>query len=483
VTGVNPQDAPGHRLLRWLPAVALVLNAGLILFSATVTLRRFPASADEYSYLLQAELFARGRLSAPSPEPREFFDFIHVINNGRFFSKYPPGWPAILALGASLGIPWIVNPAIGLATMGLLYVSARRHFSLETARLVLLMMVANPFFILNSASHFSHPSCLLAVALTFHFYFCWLDQPDARRPAVLFGLFAGLGFLIRPLTATALIAPLAAHFLFQFRDRERRASSGRALVSAAIPSVACLVLFLGYNWLQTGNPFLQPFNLYDPIDHPGWPSSFFSWLSAVGEFVFGRLWKLNLRWIPFSLLFLGVFAFRPALRSDLKARLLLAGPGLLILTLSFYATDGGNRYGPRYVYEIFASLAIVGALAFRDLPRLGLVAAAAAISLNVHGLVVESNAANRSIRRKMEVYARASELGPEKAVIFLRTGSGDAPPGDLTRNGVEFDGPILYVLDRGDQNGILVDEFPDRRPYVYEDDAAAGRGTLSPLRR
>src|SRR6185295_17431950 len=85
--------------------------------------------------------------------------------------------------------------------------------------------------------------------------------------------------------------------------------------SAAIPSVACLVLFLGYNWLQTGNPFLQPFNLYDPIDHPGWPSSFFSWLSAVGEFVFGRLWKLNLRWIPFSLLFLGVFAFRPSRRT------------------------------------------------------------------------------------------------------------------------------------------------------------------------
>jgi len=85
---------------------AIVLNLGLTLFTALVTLRDFPNSADEYSYLISAQLFSEGRLWVPSPEPREFFNFFHVINDGRYYGKYSPGWPLILSLGVLLNTPW-----------------------------------------------------------------------------------------------------------------------------------------------------------------------------------------------------------------------------------------------------------------------------------------------------------------------------------------------------------------------------------------
>ena len=53
---------------------------------------RPPAYHDEYSYLFQAETFLAGRLSFPSFEPMpELFDQMHVLNEGRFASRYFPG--------------------------------------------------------------------------------------------------------------------------------------------------------------------------------------------------------------------------------------------------------------------------------------------------------------------------------------------------------------------------------------------------------
>ena len=64
----------------------------------------FANSGDEYSYLFQAQLFASGRLSSPSP-PAELWSSLqldHVISDGMMRSKYFPGWPALLPDG-SLG--------------------------------------------------------------------------------------------------------------------------------------------------------------------------------------------------------------------------------------------------------------------------------------------------------------------------------------------------------------------------------------------
>src|SRR5215831_16795129 len=86
-------------------------------------------SSDEWSYLVQANIFSQGRLSVPSPPNREFFDHVHVVNNGRYYSKFPPGWPALLAIGVLFGVPRLVNPLLGAGTLLLLYAIGKKLYS------------------------------------------------------------------------------------------------------------------------------------------------------------------------------------------------------------------------------------------------------------------------------------------------------------------------------------------------------------------
>jgi hypothetical protein len=111
----------------------LVLNLGLTLYTALVSLRDFPDSGDEYAYMISAQLFSEGRLWVPSPEPREFFRQNHVINDGHYYGKYPPGWPLILSLGVLLKAPWLINPLCGMLTLVLIHRMAQENFSRESA--------------------------------------------------------------------------------------------------------------------------------------------------------------------------------------------------------------------------------------------------------------------------------------------------------------------------------------------------------------
>src|SRR5262249_7411110 len=130
------------------------------------------------------------------------------------------GWPFLLLPGILLGVPWLINPLIGAATLFVLYRLGRKHFSNGAANIGLLSLLFNPFFILNSGSHFSHSSCLLMIALCYHFFFNWLDVPDSKRDAALMGLFAGLAFLIRPLPMVGLLAPIGIHVLIHLGRRK-----------------------------------------------------------------------------------------------------------------------------------------------------------------------------------------------------------------------------------------------------------------------
>jgi hypothetical protein len=66
-----------------------------------------PDIHDEYSYLFQAKTFLAGRLSFPSsPRMPELFDQMHVLNEGRFASRYFPGVGLWLAPFVALEHPY-----------------------------------------------------------------------------------------------------------------------------------------------------------------------------------------------------------------------------------------------------------------------------------------------------------------------------------------------------------------------------------------
>ena len=85
-----------------------------------------PFIHDEAAYLLQADIFAAGRLSAPAPPLPEFFEQYHVLVTPRLAPKYPPAHALMLVPGMWLGLPGLMPVALHGLAGAMLFALARR---------------------------------------------------------------------------------------------------------------------------------------------------------------------------------------------------------------------------------------------------------------------------------------------------------------------------------------------------------------------
>ena len=73
-----------------------------------------PLLIDELVQVIQARIFVAGRLWLPLDAHPEFRSIMHMVEqDGRWYGQFPPGGPAMLALGELFCAPWIVNPLCG----------------------------------------------------------------------------------------------------------------------------------------------------------------------------------------------------------------------------------------------------------------------------------------------------------------------------------------------------------------------------------
>ena len=222
---------------------------------ARVALHAFPFSGDEYSYVLQAELFARGLLHAPTPAHPELLRVDHVLSQPWVCSKYPPGTSALLALGVRAGVPWLVTPLEGLVALLAMASAARRVLGPRDTLVAVALVGAAPLFAFQAASFFSHTAATMWLAVAFAAVVAWTLDGRGWRMA-LAGAALGCALLTRPLDAVLFgVATLSLL-------RAPGAVRAMALLAAGVaPFVA---LHFAYQGAQFGSPLVDGYRAYEP---------------------------------------------------------------------------------------------------------------------------------------------------------------------------------------------------------------------------
>ena len=448
-----------------------------IIFSLVISVVIFQdsiVSSDEWSYLIQAHIFSHGRLAVPSPVQREFFDHVHIVNNGRYYSKYPPGWPFLLALGVFLGVPRLVNPLLGAGTLLLLYAIGKKLYTPQIALLAALFALVSPYFLFNTASYFSHTASLFFVALLVFLLMRGCEESSSRY-FFLAGLSGSASFLVRPFDQCAVLIPIG---LFLGVSLLRKHLGAHHVAWFGLGHLHGLLLFLFYNMLQNGHPLVTGYHVADQ-----WMERWFGPALWMWAYNVSYLWKL-LTWSFPGLPILALYAFFVPAPERVK-RWETGLASIFFALIAAYATIAfpeGPGYGPRYYYSGFLAIPLLGAKGcarlFETSPRRLLIPLLIGAVLLHGGMVLPSAStlAYKAIYAQNDFARQVQQINPGPALVFLARDpeTWQAP----TRNTIDFRSHTVYAIDMGEQNSRLMEAYPGRRYFLYQYDHQSGRAVL-----
>jgi 4-amino-4-deoxy-L-arabinose transferase-like glycosyltransferase len=258
------------RSLHQSAVIALCLFAfGMSLLLNRTVFDRLPHLEDEYAYLFQARMLARGDLVIESPAVRRAFwqPFI-VDRDGRRFSKYSPGWGGILAGGTLIGgegREWIVNALLAAMGVALVWRIGRDLFDWRVGVIAAALTACSPMALLLNASFMGHTAALVTGAAALWAYLR-LERSGGWGWAAACGLALGLLAANRPITALAFGLPLAVRALTQV-VMQRGWWARRVTIALLAASAASIVPL--HNIAAVGAPFANLYRLVWEYDCVG----------------------------------------------------------------------------------------------------------------------------------------------------------------------------------------------------------------------
>ncbi|HEX7981287.1 MAG TPA: glycosyltransferase family 39 protein [Gemmatimonadaceae bacterium] len=158
---------------------------------------------DESAYLLQAQLFAQGRFTAPTPPLYHFFEQLYVNLVPAISSKYPPGTSLLIAPGMRFGVPALPIIAANALSGALVFVLARRFAGVIVAMLTWALWATSFPVLYFHAMYLSEVPTSLAWLATWWGIARWRTSGRTRDLAIAALALAYCG-ITRPLTAVAL---------------------------------------------------------------------------------------------------------------------------------------------------------------------------------------------------------------------------------------------------------------------------------------
>jgi hypothetical protein len=291
--GQLPQD--GRSLaVQVRPVWMSVVVAAVSLAASLAVGARFddlpPAYHDEYSYLFQARTFLAGRVSYPSHVAARLFDQMHVLNEGRFASRYFPGtglWMApFVAAGHPYGGHWLAG-----AICAVLMFWIGRELAGDVGGLVAgLLTAVSPGMALFSNLLLAHHPTLVGLGV-FLLGFFRMVRLSSWRWGLVSGTGLAFAMICRPMTAAGVALPFGIWFLvkaLRFKLTWRAEGGHRfdenwsppvgSMLAVRVPvaqaaslvlpltiTLACLFL---YDKAITGSGWLTPYSLYTSLHTP-----------------------------------------------------------------------------------------------------------------------------------------------------------------------------------------------------------------------
>jgi hypothetical protein len=435
------------------------------LFVYFVLAQRYPISGDDYSYLYQAKLFAGDNLWAKDPlynSSLPFYDCIETYclrdDQGHRFSKYAPGWPAILALGVKIGAPWLVNPLLGALLVFLMLGYADRKLGKEQAHIVAALVTLCFLLFFYAASFRAHIATALLVFSAFLLWDLAERRPHSAK-RLLFGAGALLGYsaVIRYIDWIPLAIWVGVSLI------RRKRFQDTMLFGAGFVLLASGNLI--YDALLSGNPLQVP----AAIHHT----------SGIGDrlliswngFFVTMVRLANLLWIfpPAILLALFWKRYQPPLHVKMYVALFL----MIIAVYFLYPASAGGP-GPRYLLAYFPFLILAVAEVAQRLRNDSLLAGRHVWNVALASLIICNCvfAAQQSYTMywRRDLQRTALHISGGKNIFLLKTGTYKTVTGDLTRNPPTLSSADNLYFAWGDKAARteLLKQFPNYNVFVYK---------------
>lgn len=489
-------------------AVAVVMM--LVIWYVWGSLNALPVVHDEASYLLQAQTFARGRWTMPSPPLPQFFEQFHVFVVPHFASKYPPGHGILMVPGIWLGLPGLVPLLLNGLAAALLFILVRRVTNGWIALLTFLLWLLMSGNLVFRSSYFSENTSSVLWLAGWLALLEWRENPRERW---LVAMAACIGWMAitRPLTAVGFGIPIGVIVLW----RTASTRQWRTLVRPALLGVAILSLIPIWSARTTGNwretPYALYSKLYFPFDAMGFgfdstpperqlPPDMRPFVDGFGpvhaEHVVDRLPRILFdRWHVMFIdefrgnrLPLAVFAVLSLAALPLAGWFAIGGS--ILLTLCYLAFAHPAPWDLYYL-EIFPLLPFLTACGIwgtwlaiikRSDPRrqLGLAIPQAAVAAVIAGVLLlqplhaEVTRAKRYQYRTRVNRAHLAEmtalLPGAQTMVFVHYGSNHSVNDALISNDADLANTKTWLVhDLGVADTALLARAPDRTPYLYDE--------------
>ena len=445
-----------------IPAVAsiviYVVAAALLLVLGS----EVASGGDENAYRFQSRIFRTGQFTAEAPPPvpenmaayHAAFRVHHeVIYRGRWFGKYPPGWPALLALGTLVKADWLLNPLFGTLILWVTWRIGILLFDRDVAGWAAFFMACSPYFVLNAVNFMSHASCGILVAVaTFYLY-----RGMARRARTDYALVAVLlaaAALIRPFTAFCAGASLALASLWYLRARRRELTALAAFSAGGI--VAAGALLLGFNYALTRGFLVNPYALYRSTGKM--VEITLNIRTIFSNAVVLTRWSVqgtDLYVFPFLYL-LAIYGVWHARERRAEALTMFALFASLVFGYMLQTENSGTHFGERYYYEGFFGLTLAAAVGWQKLCGSWSIASRAARNVGVAALAVcaihycwfysDALTGDRSFRY---FWTLVNGTTWSDTVLFIQNGP-NFDPRDAVLNAADWRrAPVFFAVDPG----------------------------------